>query len=368
MTNPQISFTPVSVGELPSVSVIVPCRNEEKFIGECLKSLITSSYDHDRLEILVVDGMSKDRTRSIIEEYSTRYPIVRYLENPQCTTPYAFNTGIKAAVGDIVMIMNAHSICDKEYISLCVRYLEEYGADNVGGILKRIPVDEKFQNKVITLALTHRFGVAGGFKTAVKTPAWSDTAAFGCYRREVFDKIGLFNEGLTRGQDMEFNLRLKRAGGKILLHPDLVLSVHQRAPRWRGFVRQYYINGMWATYPFKFTRSIPVAWRHLVPLAFVLGIGVLASLAIVSKLGVLALLAVVGLYLSISVASAAGIAWREKNPWYLVMMPIAFGVLHTSYGLGSCHGVLKAVTSKQFWTERFGPKKPRETASDQKGE
>lgn len=337
----------------PLVSVVVPCRNEEGYIRSCLDSLVANDYIKDRLEILVVDGMSTDHTRTIIEEYTRRYPFIRCLENPHRTTPYAFNTGIKAALGDVIMIMSAHSVCSTDYISQCVRYLEEYGADNVGGILKRLPADEKISNRAITLALTHRFGVAGGFKTPVKSPAWVDTAAYGCYRREVFDKIGLFNEELTRSQDIEFNLRLKRAGGRTLLHPALVLSVHQNSPRWIDFARRYYTNGLWATYPFKFTESMPVAWRHLVPLAFVLGMGALAVLALLTNIGAWLLLIIVGLYLSLSAAFAAEIAWKERNPIYLALLPIAFGILHVSYGLGSCHGLLKAMASRQFWAHRF---------------
>lgn len=138
MTKPPISCTQVPVGEIPFVSVIVPCRNEEKFIGECLRSLIASSYDHDRLEILVMDGMSTDNTRKIVEGFSTGHPFVRCIENPQRTTPCAFNSGIKAASGEIIMInmiMNAHSVPNTGYISQCVRYLQEYGANNVGGFL-----------------------------------------------------------------------------------------------------------------------------------------------------------------------------------------------------------------------------------------
>ena len=122
--------------QLLFVSIIIPCRNEEKYIGKCLQSIIEQNYPKDNLEVLVVDGMSEDRTREIVENYSQKYSFIKLFDNPKKFTPFGLNIGIKEAKGEIIMRMDAHAGYEKDYISKCVRYLENYDADNVGGAMK----------------------------------------------------------------------------------------------------------------------------------------------------------------------------------------------------------------------------------------
>ena len=205
-----------------SVSLIVSCRNEEKFISKCLDSLIKQDYPKEKIEILVVDGMSEDKTREIIKEYSKKFSFIKLLKNHQKYTPFAFNIGIKKAIGEAIILIGAHAEYEKDYISKCVKYLEEYNADNVGGILKTIPSNDSLIAKAIAICLSHFFGAGGSyFRTGSKKPIEVDTVFGGCYKREVFNKIGLFNEKLIRSQDIELNRRLKVSGGKILLVPDI---------------------------------------------------------------------------------------------------------------------------------------------------
>lgn len=211
------------------VSIIIPCRNEEKFIGKCLDSIIAQDYPIDNLEVLVVDGMSEDNTRKIVKNYIQKYSFVKLLENPQKIVPTALNIGIKNAKGDIFIIMGAHSIYEKDYIFKCVKYLHAYDVDNVGGIGITLPGDNTIIAKSIALALSHPFGVGNAyFRIGSKEPRYVDTVPFGCYKREVFDRIGLFDEDLVRNQDDEFNLRLIKNGGKILLGPDIISYYYAR--------------------------------------------------------------------------------------------------------------------------------------------
>lgn len=254
---------------LPFVSIIIPCRNERRFIGDCLQSIIDNDYPKERLEVLAVDGMSEDGTRAVIESYAQQYPWIRLIENPKRITPVALNIGIKNAKGEIIIWMSAHNRYDKNYISRCVESLEKYGADNVGGVMKTLPREDSFMAQAIVASLSHRFGVGNSyFRVQTNKPKWVDTVFGGCYRREVFDRVGLFNENLVRGQDMEFNLRLKKAGGKTLLVPDIVSYYYARSDL-KSFWKHNWANGVWAVLPFLYSPITPVSWRHLVPLIFV---------------------------------------------------------------------------------------------------
>jgi len=207
------------VNEVPKVSVIVPCRNEGAFIGRCLDSVLANDYPPERLEILVVDGMSTDGSREILRPYGEKFPQIKVLENEKKVTPLAFNLGIRHATGQVVMILGAHSTCAKDYITKCVHYLDEYNADNAGGIIKTVPQKPGLVGGAITACLSHWFGVGGSyFRIHTDKPRWVDTVFGGCYRREVFERVGLFNEKLARGQDMEFNVRLNE-GGKFCWCP-----------------------------------------------------------------------------------------------------------------------------------------------------
>ncbi len=331
------------------VSIIIPCRNEEKFVARCLDSIIASDYPRGKIEVLIVDGMSDDGTGEILERYSKEYPFIRRLENPLKITPCAFNLGIKHSKGDVIMIMGSHSTYGKDYISKCVRYLNEYDADNVGGKMITLPRDNTFIGKAIVTALSHRFGVGNSaFRTGSKKPVWVDTVFGGCYRRELFDRIGLFNEDLICTQDMEFNRRLKNAGGKILLVPEIVSYYHARSD-FRSYIKHNFRNGVWALVPFMYSSTIPVSWRHLIPLVFVLSLIGSAALSFFYPGFLLLFVSICGLYLLANVYFSSKIALAKEDRRYIALMPVIFASLHIAYGLGSIKGLLKVIASKQFW-------------------
>ena len=158
------------------VSIIIPCRNEEKFISKCLDSIVAQDYPKDKLEVLVIDGMSKDRTRQIVNEYSKKHSFIKILENPKRITPCALNIGIKNAKGGTIMRMDAHTTYEKNYVSKCIKYLKEYNADNVGGIWKIVPRQDTLVGKAITFSLSHPFGIGNAYYRYVsKDLRWVDT-------------------------------------------------------------------------------------------------------------------------------------------------------------------------------------------------
>jgi len=328
---------------LPSVSIIIPCRNEEKYIGKCLDSILSQDYPKERLEVLVVDGMSEDKTRETIKNFQFSNPNfqLRLLDNPKKFTNFAFNMGIKESKGEIIMLMGAHAGYEKDYISKCVKYLKEYNVDNVGGMMITLPAKNTLVAKVIAISLSSRFGAASDFRVGSNTVKEVDTVFGGCYKREVFDKIGLFNENLVRSQDMEFNLRLKRAGGKILLVPDIV-SYYYPKSNLKDFFLHNIKDGIWAIYPLKFVK-MPFKLRHYIPLIFVSGLLGTGLLAIFFPTFFWLFLIAVGLYFLANIYFSIQIIGKEKDIRFLFLMPLAFATRHIGYGLGSVWGLIKLI-------------------------
>ncbi len=328
-----------------SVSVVIPCRNEEKFIGKCLDSIIAQNYSKERLEVLVVDGMSEDGTKRIIEGYAEQYAFIRILDNPNKITSCALNLGIKNAKGKLILWMSAHNEYGKEYISKCIKYMDEFHADAVGGMIKPIPRNNGFIGKSICIAISHPFGVgSSAHKIGISGPQWVDTAFGVCYNKKIFQKVGFFNEKLVRGQDMEFSLRLKKAGLKTLLVPEIISYYYARSGL-KLFVKHNFMNGIWAILPFKYTNIMPVSLRHLVPLIFVLSLIGSGLLAFFSSVGLLSFLLIVGSYSLSNFYFSLQIAIREKDLELSFLMPIVFFIFHFSYGLGSVWGLIKCLVS-----------------------
>jgi len=310
---------------LPLVSFIIACRNEQKYIGKCLDSLTGNDYPKESLEILVMDGMSEDKTRDIVKGYIARYSSIKIFDNPRKHTHHAFNEGVKRAKGDVIMIGGAHAAYEKDYISKCVKYLQDYKADNVGGILKTMPLHKTVVANGIAICLSSFFGAGGAhFRMGLEKPTWVDTVFGGCYRKEVFEKIGLFNENLEGSHDIEFNLRLKKAGGKILLAPDIV-AYYYPSSTIRDFFVHNLEDGVWATLPLKFTDQT-LKLRHYIPLMLILTLPV--SL---------------WFYIPASLCFSAKIALQEKDIRYFLVMPIVYGSRHVGYGLGSLWGLIKVI-------------------------
>lgn len=355
---------PAHSKQVPFASVVIPVRNERAFIACCLDSVLANNYPADRLEILVVDGLSEDGTRAILDHYASRFSTIRILDNPGKITPAALNLGIRDARGDIVVRLDAHARIAPDYISQCVAWIESSNADNVGGLMRTLPRGSGLVAEAITLALGHSFGVGNSaFRTGKAEPRWVDTVFGGCYRREVFRRVGGFNERLPRGQDMEFNLRLKRAGGRTLLVPSIRCDYFARCDL-RSFLKHNWTNGVWAIRPFLESEIVPVRPRHLVPLAFVLALNVAlaigwtplgarlpeplslgpVSLAL-EGLGSWPFLLLASCYLAAALVASAQLAWRCRDARLAIVLPAIFLGLHLAYGLGSLWGLLGAAAA-----------------------
>ncbi|HEX5431779.1 MAG TPA: glycosyltransferase family 2 protein [Bryobacteraceae bacterium] len=327
--------------EKPFVTVIVPCRNEAAFLGACLDSILENDYPRDRMEVLVADGMSEDGTAELIARYAARDARVRRIENPSRVTPAGLNRAIEAARGEIVIRVDAHSEIAPRYAGLCVDYLQNTDAENVGGAMRTVAVGTGPFAEAIRLALTHWFGVGNSrFRTGASAARWVDTVFGGCWRRETLLRVGKFNERLARGQDMEFNIRLRKAGGKILLVPEIESRYFARAGL-ADFIRHNWTNGVWAVLPFAYSGAAPVRWRHLAPLTFVAALAASAAAAVFwPPLRWLPAFAAAP-YIALNAAVSLSAAMKEKDPKLAMLLPWTFAALHLPYGLGSAWGAIR---------------------------
>ena len=324
--------------DVPLVSAIIPCRNETSWIAKCLESIVGNDYPKDRIEVLVVDGMSDDGTRAIVEDLVNRYPFIRLLENPKKTAPAALNIGIAAAQGEVIMRMDAHNEYPSHYISGLVHWLQKSGADNVGGMWITRPSEETCMAQAIALGCSHPFGVGNArYRLGVKEPRLVDTVPFGCYRRDVFDRVGMFDEELVRNQDIEFNLRLRNAGGSILLVPEVASYYHARDTL-RKLWHTHYQNGYFNMLVVRKMKG-HITFRQAIPPLFVLLLLITALLAPFSKWMLTTFACVLLAYLVPLVVHSTIAAWRHG--WRTgLSLAMVFLTLHFSNGFGSLKGAL----------------------------
>jgi len=335
------------------VSIVIPCRNEREFIGKCLDSVLANDFPKEELEILVVDGMSEDGTREIVTEYEQRYPFIRLIDNPHRVTPYALNIGIAASRGEIVMRIDAHAVYSAEYVRRCVEALKLYDADNVGGMRRSIPRDDSLRGKVIAECMSHRFRGSPYRYVDLTEPEPVDAVPFFCCRKEKLLELGGFNERLTRNQDMDFNIRLRRAGGKMLKVPGAICFYYQRTD-WASFLNRAFSDGRWAVLGFAYAGRFPASPRHLVPLAFVSGVAGAALAGVFVPAARWLLLAILGSYLVADLAASIDIARRAGDGRYAFIALRVFAAFHSMYGLGSLWGCLKLAVMPAFWRRVAG--------------
>lgn len=321
------------LGPVPTVRVVIPCRNEVKYIERCLVSLVNADRTGLAVEVWVCDGLSDDGTPAIIDRISAVHPWIMRVDNTARTTPHAMNIGLRPPGYEVGIILGAHAEVDNAFLQENIRLLAHHPEVGcVGGVIENVYDDDT--SRRIGAAMGHPFGVGNAhFRTGAKDGE-VDTVAFGAYRREVFDRIGFFDERLVRNQDDEFNYRVVRSGWKIRLSHKIRSRYYVRASFARLF-RQYRQYGYWKVYVNRIHGSITTV-RQLIPAVFVayLLIGGLAAV-IWSPLAGLYLVGIL-LYLLVAKISAMRAATRLSDVAGIVW---AFLILHVSYGWGYLHGI-----------------------------
>ena len=272
-----------------------------------------------------------------MEAFAARHDCVRLLDNPKKITPAGLNIGIAHATGRIVMRMDAHSHYPPNYVSGLVAWQEKTGADNVGGVWTTLPASDTWMAQAIAVGLSHPFGVGNAhFRIGVREPRWVDTVPLGCYRREVFDRIGVFDEELIRNQDNEFNLRLIRQGGKILLVPDIASCYYARDSLTK-LAQMYYQYGYFKPLVLRKVRAI-LTVRQIIPPMFILALIGSGAMALFFPAMRMLAASVVLLYL-IGVVGCSSTVAIKRGLRYAPALSTVFPVLHVSYGVGFLRGV-----------------------------
>lgn len=324
--------------ENPLISVIVPVFNEARFIRSFMQCLLQQDYPKDKVQVLLVDGGSQDDTLQILQKFALEHPNLHILSNPHRFVPQALNLGLEKASGQVIVRMDVHASYPGDYLSCLVQGLQDTGADNVGGIWQTLPGAKGKMAKGIALALSSPFGVGGALYrigAKMQTPLEVDTVPFGCYQKEVFERIGRFDEDLLRNQDDELNARLIQAGGKIVLLPWVKIGYYARSSL-ASLARKMYQYGYYKPLVSK-KLGRPATWRQLAPPLLVLALILGLALALVwSWVGYafVGLCAVYLLFLSLG-------AWRAK-PASLqegLCAALAMACMHVAYGWGYVRGI-----------------------------
>lgn len=321
------------------LSVICPIYNEEKYIAKCLDSIIEQDYPKEDMELFLVDGMSTDHTRDIVAEYQKTYTWIKVLDNPKRVTPHAMNIGIEAAKGNIIMRLDAHASYENNYFSALVKALDIYQADNVGAVCRTDVLNKNVKTLAIREVLSNKFGVGNStFRIGIKKAQDVETVPFGCWRRDVFNKYGMYDTRLVRNQDIELNKRIIRGGGKIVIIPDTYCTYLARET-YQALAKNNYSNGLWnilTVYYTKEMRSLSI--RHFVPLLFILSLimPIVVGLFWTPALCV-SILALCTYLLVLGTVSAKLFMSKGLDFFYLLT---SFIVLHVSYGWGSLVGIL----------------------------
>jgi succinoglycan biosynthesis protein ExoA len=317
------------------ISVIIPMRNEGDHIRPCLESILAQDYPAESIEVLVVVGCSTDHSRDVVMEYSQKHSNVHLFDNPQQITSVALNIGVRHANGKYILRIDAHSQVPADYIRQCVAALQRSGADAVGGVMHSM--GRGYMSQAIALALGSRFGAGDSKFHYAREESFVDTVPFPAYRREVFERVGLFDETLIRNQDFELNYRIRQSGGKLFLSPAIRFYYTPRSSL-STLWRQYFQYGRWKVRTLQ-KHPASLRWRQMIPPIFVSTLfgSLLLNFFWPPARWLFALIA--GCYLLANLVASTIAAGR--GGWrYLPILPLVFASIHFAWGLGFWYGLI----------------------------
>ena len=331
------------VGDEP-VSVIVPCYNEEQFIGKTLENL-AHQYNAANFEIILVDGNSDDRTREVIKTFAANHPRLRVilLDNPSRHIPVALNIGIEAARSEIIARMDAHAVPSPEYINRCVTVLQQNSIGVVGMPCRVRPGASTLMAQAIASAVSHPFGIGDAkYRLTDAGPLQEpvDTVAFACFRKSLWRKLKGYNESLLTNEDYDFNYRVRLTGQQVILDRAGHCDYFARTTLKR-LAEQYWRYGGWKAQMVKLhPRSLKL--RHLVAPLFVLSVVLLALLSLIWKPLLILLGVEIGLYALLSIVFSWQVMRRNQNVMgMLFIMPLVFLTIHLSWGTSFLLGLIR---------------------------
>lgn len=326
-----------------TVSLILPVFNEERYIEDCVRSLLEQDYPREELEILLMDGMSTDGTMAILRRLEAEFPdTVRVLENPRRIQSSAMNLGAEAARGEYILRVDVHAEYPPNYVSACVRMLNETDAVNAGCALRTAARTKT--GKRIAKFLTSPFAVGGASFRVGAESGYVDTVPFGAFRKAYYQELGGFDERLVRSEDNEINYRIRSRGGKIYMTSEIQVTYYCRETV-GALAKQAAANGKWTVIA---SRLCPgsMSLKYFVPLLFLLSLAGMPLLSLLHPLFALAFAAELALYLALALLSAGKKAESFRE---LLFLTALFPIFHIAYGAGSLSGVFEILTPGK-WT------------------
>jgi glycosyltransferase involved in cell wall biosynthesis len=330
----------------PIVSVIVPCYNEYGTITLLLDALYAQSYPKNAMEVVIADGGSEDGTLEMIDEWCKKHPDlkVNLVNNPKRIIPAALNSAIKASKGEFIVRLDAHSKPREDYVKRSLMDLEKELGQNVGGVWDIQPGADHWIARGIAAAAGHPIGVGGAQYRYTDKAAYVDTVPFGAFKRDLIDKIGMFDESLLTNEDYEFNTRVRQSGGKIWLDPE-IRSVYFARKDLRSLARQYWRYGYWKWH---MLRRYPETLRprQALPPLFILSLIILFVFSLFLPQALYVLLSLISLYIIILILAGIQLSLRQKDPALILGAPLAIACMHFSWGSGFIWGVLRPQNKK----------------------
>jgi glycosyltransferase involved in cell wall biosynthesis len=325
----------------PTVSIIVPCYNEEKRIRSLLDAIFAQTYPREKMDVTISDGFSTDRTREVIQEFQREHSslAIKIVNNLRRNIPSALNAAIAASAGEVIVRIDAHSAPYPDYVERCVAALEQGKGENVGGIWEIHPNGEGWIAKSIAVAAAHPLGAGDALYRHATQPAYVETVPFGAYRRSLLETVGLYDESLITNEDYEFNARILRAGGRIWLDP-AIRCVYFARPTLLALASQYWRYGFWKR---EMLRRYPATlrWRQALPPLFALSVLVLILVSPAWPFFGLLLSLELFTYFGILTFAAVSRAFRSGALYLVPGMPLAIAVMHFAWGGGFLWGTLR---------------------------
>ena len=319
---------------LPTVSIIVPCYNEEKRILSLLDALLAQTYALPLLDVCIADGNSTDHTRDVIAAFQHEHLELRLqvILNSIGSIPAALNRAIEASNGAVVLRLDAHSAPYPDYVEKCVSALETGKGENVGGVWEIHPGAKSWIARSIAVAAGHPLAVGDALYRHARQPAYVDTVPFGCYRRELLERIGKYDETLLANEDYELNARIRKSGGKIWLDP-AIRTIYFARSNLRALAVQYFRYGFWKL---KMLRRYPATlrWRQALPPVFTAGLVITLGLSLVWRFFGLLFLSELLIYFAVLIAVSLKSALARKEYFLAIGLPLAISVMHVAWGSG----------------------------------
>jgi succinoglycan biosynthesis protein ExoA len=323
------------------VSVIVPCFNEENTITLLLEAIKTQTYPINNLEVIIADALSTDQTRKKIRQYLQKNQdlSIQVIDNPKQTIPAAINLAANAAKGVFIVRLDAHSIPNPKYIELCIRVLKKGIASCVGGVWDIVPGDKSWIARSIAAAASHPLGVGDAQYRFTKNSGYVDTVPFGSFSKELFIKIGGFNESLLTNEDYEFFTRIRKNHGKIWIDPEIRCTYFARKDL-KALAQQYWRYGFWK---YRMLVNFPdtLRWRQGLPPLFVFSVIVLGLLSVIFRYALIALLSLLGFYAIALLGTSIQTGVKKSDPGLIIGMPISIACMHFSWGTGFLYSIIK---------------------------